>query len=93
MARRKRLSMFSRNSRNIRDRLTLLEAQLKPPGRVFVFFRVEKRDLPPYAEHLAAFKAENNVGPNDGLHTVRIIFAGPDGQNPLHQKASPQPGL
>jgi hypothetical protein len=29
------------------------------------------------AEHLAAFKAENNVGPNDALHAVRIIFAGP----------------
>jgi hypothetical protein len=69
--------MFSRNSRSIRDRLTLLETQLKPPGRVLVFLRFESPDLPPYAEHLAAFKAENNVGPNDALHTVRIIFAGP----------------
>jgi hypothetical protein len=77
VARRKRLAMFSRNSRKIRDRLTLLEAQLKPPGRMCVFVTFESPDLPPYAEHLAAFKAENNVGPNDALHTVRIIFAGP----------------
>jgi hypothetical protein len=48
--------MIARSYRNIRERLTLLEAQLKPPGRVFVFFRVEKPDLPPYAEHLAAFR-------------------------------------
>ena len=51
-----------------------LRAQLKPPGRVFVFFRVEKPDLPPCAEHLAAFKAENNVGPNDALHKVTVTF-------------------
>jgi hypothetical protein len=74
MARRKRLSMFSRNSRNIRDRLTLLEAQLKPPGRMCVLVTFESPDLPPYAEHPAAFKAENNVGPNDDLHTVTVIF-------------------
>ena len=70
--------MIARSYRNIRERLTLLEAQLKPPGRMFVFVRFEKPGLPPYAEHLAAFKAENNVGPNDALHTVRIIFAGPN---------------
>jgi hypothetical protein len=67
--------MIARSYRNIRERLTLLEAQLKPPGRVFVFFRVEKPDLPPYAEHLAAFKAENNVDPNDALHKVTVTFS------------------
>lgn len=46
--------------------------------RVLVFLRFESPDLPPYAEHLAAFKAENNVGPNDALYTVRLIFAGPN---------------
>ena len=65
--------MLSRNS-HLRDRLTLLETQLKPPGRVFVFVRFESPDLPPYAEHLAAFKAEKGVGQNDALHTVTVIF-------------------
>jgi hypothetical protein len=79
--------MIARSYRNIRERLThleaqlkplVVEAQLKPLGRTFVFFRYEQPDLPPYAEHLAAFKgAQNNVGPNDALHTIRIIFAGP----------------
>jgi hypothetical protein len=32
-----------------------------------VFFRVEEPDLPPYAEQLAAFKAEKGVGPHDIL--------------------------
>jgi hypothetical protein len=45
---------------------------------VLVFLRFESLDLLPYADHLAAFKAENNVGPNDALHTVKVIFAGPN---------------
>ena len=63
--------MFSR----IRDRIAKLEEQILPQRRVFVFFRAEKPDLPPYAEHLAAFKAENNVGPNDALHKVTVTFS------------------
>ena len=62
----------------LNDRLKHLEAQILPQRRVLVFLRFESPDLPPYAEHLAAFKAENNVGPNDALHTVRVNFAGPN---------------
>jgi hypothetical protein len=41
---------------------------------VFVFFRAEDPDLPPYAEHLAAFKAEKGVGPHDILVEVTLTF-------------------
>ena len=62
--------MFSR----VGDRLKRLEAQIMPKGRVFVFYGDEPSplnpDLPPYAEQLAAFKANNGVGPHDTLVTV-----------------------
>ena len=46
-----------------------------PQARVFVFFRAEDPDLPPYAEQLAAFKAEKGVGPHDTLVEVTFTFA------------------
>jgi hypothetical protein len=55
-------------------RLKALEAQIAPQGRVFVFFRAEGPDLPPYAEQLAAFKAEKGVGPHDILAEVTLTF-------------------
>jgi hypothetical protein len=43
---------------------------------VFVFFRAEEPGLPPpYAEQLAAFKAEKGVGPHDILAEVVLTFA------------------
>ena len=66
-------SMLSR----IRDRLKALEAKIAPKGRAFVFLRVEGPDLPPYADQLAAFRAENGVGPNDTVHEVTVSFRGP----------------
>jgi hypothetical protein len=62
--------MFAR----IRDRVAKLEEQILPKRRVFVFFRVEEPDLPPYAEQLAAFKAEKGVGPRDILAGVVLTF-------------------
>jgi hypothetical protein len=47
--------MFS----HIRDRIAKLEEQIAPKGRAFVFLRIERPDLQPYAEHLAAFRAEH----------------------------------
>jgi hypothetical protein len=67
----KELQMFSR----IHDRIAKLEEQILPKRRVFVFFRVEEPDLPPYAEQLAAFKAEKGVGPHDILAEVVFTFA------------------
>jgi hypothetical protein len=58
----------------LRDRLERLESQLAPQRRVFVFFRSEEPGLPPYAEQLAQFKAENRVGPHDTLVTVVFTF-------------------
>ena len=58
--------MFSR----IRDRIAKLEEQILPKPRVFVFFRAEEPDLAPYAEQLAAFKAEKGVSPHDTLVVV-----------------------
>ena len=62
--------MFSRT----RDRIAKLEEQIAPKGRAFVFLRVEGPDLPPYAEHLAAFRVEHGVGPNDVVHEVTVSF-------------------
>ena len=56
------------------DRLKHLEAQILPQPRVFVFFRAEEPDLPPYAEQLAAFKAEKGVGPHDIVAEVTFTF-------------------
>jgi hypothetical protein len=39
-----------------------------------VFFRAEDPDLPPYAEQLAAFKAEKGVRQHDTLVTVGFTF-------------------
>ena len=58
-----------------RDRLEQLEALISPKRRVFVFFRAEEPDLPPYAEQLAAFKFEKGVGPHDILAEVTLTFA------------------
>jgi hypothetical protein len=65
----------------IMDRLKELEARLRPPARQFVFYYVEPNprsrlepDPRSRAEQLEAFKAENNVGPNDVLHTVTMRF-------------------
>jgi len=33
------------------------------------------RTFPPYAERLAAFKAEKGVGPSDTVHEVHVTFA------------------
>ena len=62
-------------SPRIRDRLKALEARIAPKSRIFVFFRAEGPDLPPYAEQLAAFKAEKGVGPHDYLVEVVFTFA------------------
>jgi hypothetical protein len=67
----KELQMFSR----IRDRIAKLEEQILPKRRVFVFFRVEEPDLPPYAEQPAAFKAEKGVGLRGTLVEVVFTFA------------------
>jgi hypothetical protein len=63
--------MFSR----IRDRIAKLEEQIPPKRRVFVFFSVEEPDLPPYAEQLAAFKAEHSIASSDLIHEVTVTFA------------------
>jgi hypothetical protein len=55
-------------------RLKALEAQIAPQRRVFVFFGAEEPNLPPYAEQLAAFKAEKGVGPHDTLVEVTLTF-------------------
>ena len=47
---------------------------MTPQGRVFVFFRAEEPALPPYAEQLAAFKAEKSVGPHDTLVEITLTF-------------------
>ena len=39
-----------------------------------MFFRAEEPGLPPYAEQLAAFKAEKSVGPHDTLVEVTLTF-------------------
>ena len=58
--------MFSR----VRERLKRVEDQITPEIRVFMFFRAEEPGLPPYAEQLVAFKAENCVCPHNTLVTV-----------------------
>lgn len=67
----------------LRDRLKRLEDQLTPRGRIFVFLTVEEPDIPPYAEQLAAFKAEKGVGPHDTLHTM-ILTSSDHPQGQLH---------
>jgi hypothetical protein len=59
----------------VRDRLRALEAQILPVPQIYVFFRVEEPDLPPYAEQLAVFKAEKSVRPHDILAEVVVTFA------------------
>ena len=54
-------------------RIEALEAMLKPKGRIFVFTDMGG-DPASYEEREAAFRAENGVGPGDGLHSVRITF-------------------
>jgi hypothetical protein len=49
-------------------------AGVTPQGRIFVFFRAEGPDLPPYAEQLASFKAEKGLGPHDTLVEVTLTF-------------------
>jgi hypothetical protein len=52
--------------------LECLEDRIMPRGRVPVLFRAEDPSLAPYAEQLAAFKAEKGVGPHD---TLQVVFA------------------
>jgi hypothetical protein len=59
---------------NVSGRIKRLEATIAPQSRIFVFFRAEGPSLPPYAEQLAQFKAENRVGPHDTLVTVVFTF-------------------
>jgi hypothetical protein len=66
----------------LRDRLERLEAQIAPQSRIFVFFRAEELDLPPYAEQLEAFKAEKGIGPHDTLVTVAFTFDLTASKNP-----------
>jgi hypothetical protein len=49
-------------------------AGVTPQGRIFVFFSAESPDLPPYAEHLASFRAEKGVGPHDTIVAVTFTF-------------------
>jgi hypothetical protein len=56
----------------IMDRLERLEERIRPPQRAFVFYSIEP-DPRPRAERLAEFRAENNVGPNDVVHSVRYV--------------------
>ena len=65
--------MASRNSR-LFERLERLETRIKPKGRASVFFGLEGPGLSSYSERLAAFKTENNIGPNDVVHTVKFTF-------------------
>ena len=53
----------------LRDRLDQLEAQITPPGRVFVFYVDAPSPISP-AEQLSAFKAKHGVTPRDTLVTV-----------------------
>ena len=62
------------NGRTI-DRLKALEAQTLPKGRHFVFLTFEEPNLPPRADRLAAFKAENGAGPSDIVHEVSVTFS------------------
>jgi hypothetical protein len=56
------------------DRLKALEAQILPKGRHFVFISFEEPNLPPRADRLAAFKAENSIAPGDPIREVSITF-------------------
>jgi hypothetical protein len=57
------------------DRLKALEAQILPKGRHFVFLTFEEPNLPPRADRLAGFRAENGAGPNDTIHEVTVTFS------------------
>jgi hypothetical protein len=67
-------------SPRIRDRLKALEARIAPKSRIFVFFRAEGPDLPPYAEQLAEFKAKQCVVTTDILLIVSFQ-QGSEGNN------------
>jgi hypothetical protein len=53
----------------LRNRLDQLEAQITPPGRVFVFYADVPSPISP-AEQLLTFKAKHGVTPRDTLVTV-----------------------
>jgi hypothetical protein len=62
------------NTRTL-DRLKALEAQIRPRGRHFVFLTFEEPNLPPRADRLPDFRAENGAGPNDIVHEVSVTFS------------------
>jgi hypothetical protein len=62
---------------NIRtlDRLKALEAKIAPKAIALVFLSFDEPSLPPRADRLAAFRAENSIAPGDPIHEVSITFA------------------
>jgi len=54
---------------SIRSRLERLEVALAPKGRVFV-----DNDGPDHEARVAAFRAENGVGPHDELIIVHVRY-------------------
>jgi len=60
----------------LNDRLRLLEAKIAPKAHafVFVFFDAGDPDRPTRDEQLAAFRAENCIGPSDPIHEVIMTF-------------------
>lgn len=56
---------------SIRSRLERLEAALAPKGRAFVFV---DEDGPDHEARVAAFRAENGVGPHDELIIVHVRY-------------------
>jgi hypothetical protein len=62
------------NSR-FRDRLEQLEAKIAPKAIALVFLSFEEPNSPPRADRLAAFRAENGLGPSDPVHEVSVTFS------------------
>jgi hypothetical protein len=58
-----------------RDRLKALEEKIAPKRSHFVFISFDEPSLPPRADRLAAFRAENSIAPGDPIHEVSITFA------------------
>ena len=57
---------------SIRSRLERLEAALAPEGRTFVFVDKDGAD---HEARVAAFRAENGVGPHDELIVVLLRYS------------------
>jgi hypothetical protein len=58
-----------------RDRLKALEVKIAPKALVLVFLSFEAPNLPPRADRLAAFRAENGLSPSDHIHEVIVACA------------------